>query len=355
MTWGAVAVGGGVVLGGVLSGNAAKGAADTSAGASRYAADLQNQQYLQGRQDLAPYRQVAVGEEIYGNPDNPDEVTGYTGGALNTLADYGRSRVNPGDYIPPSDIPQYQRSVIDVDPNINAPVEGYNSLLDLNSDPSYQFRKAEQERAINRNMGAMGKIASGNRLDEIMKRSGEMASQEYAAAYGRNQKDYNLNADAEDRRYGRDTDQYTRQYNQDIDQYGRDLTAYNADKSRENALYGRGVDDYGRAYGAEGDWLNRESSLADIGQTAVNSGNALGANAASNAGNAIIAAGNAGAAGRLGTAGAYSTTINQLSQLAGDYLNQPQSYNYDGYGGTGSGGLDVGFNPSASGWDWGTA
>lgn len=69
---------------------------------------------------------------------------------------------------------------------------GENALASMSSgdlgqfgDPSYDFRLAEQERALNRNMAGMGKFQSGARLDEIMRRSGEMASQEYGNSFNR--------------------------------------------------------------------------------------------------------------------------------------------------------------------------
>ncbi len=349
----AIAGVGGSLASSYLGYKGTKDAARSSANASRYAADLQNDQYLQGRQDLSPYREVAVGKEQWGTTPEyqravdewrmrgstgaaPVEadfqgITGYEGGALNTLSDYGRSQVDPNSFIPQSNIPQYQGSQIGVDPNVNSNVSGYDPNFDLSNNPAYNFRQNEQERSINRNMAAMGKITSGNRLNEIMQRSGEMASQEFENADRRNARDFGLNRGVEDSRYNRGVDQYGRAYSQDKDQYGRDLTSYNADLSRENSLYGRGVDDYGRAYGQETDYLNRQASLADIGQTATNSSNALGANSAAKRGDYIQAAGDATGAGYVGGAKAIGEGINQLSQAAGNYFNNNQPGYADGW------------------------
>jgi len=281
-----------------LGSGAATDAANISAGASRYDANLTDQQYQQNRQDLSPYRDVATGEPIY---DTQGNITGYTGGALNQLADYGRSQVNQGDYIPASNIPNY-------DPNI-----------DLSKDPSYQFRLNEQNRQINRNMAGMGKLTSGNRLEEIMARSGQMASQEYAAADARNARDYGIN------------------------------------RGNETTIYNRGVGDYSRAYGAEGDYLNRLASLSNIGQTATTNTGRFGANAAASQGNSIVDAANAQAAGTIGAANAVQSGIGDITSLATQYygnqyspsfnLNAPQggslSTTSGGYGGTGMGVWDV--------------
>ena len=102
------ALAGGSILSGVLGANAAKKGARASADASRYAADLQYKQYKQGREDMAPWRKAGAN-------------------ALSDYYGYGRSNVDPNSYIPGSNITEYQRSQIDVDPNINAPVSDYNS------------------------------------------------------------------------------------------------------------------------------------------------------------------------------------------------------------------------------------
>lgn len=423
---------GGAILGGAyLGAEASKDAASQSAGASDRSAQLQNEQYLQSRQDLSPYREAAVGEEIWNYDQDAfdrdlaaweqvqsgtlpggalpaaliqqlrtspkptlenykTDVSGYTGGALNTLADYGPSRVSEGDYIPASDIPEYQRSVIGDLPAIDQRVSdfGYSgdipqfnvqgdipefdsTQFDIYKDPSYEWRKEEMLRGLDRTAGATGKVTSGNRLEAIMDRTGEMASQEYGAArdrmvqdygirreneatqygrdvygygegrkreadiYGRAAGEYGLTRGAEDARYGRGVDEYGRTYGRDVDQYGRDLTAYNAATSREGQLYGRGVDAYGRAYGAEGDYLNRLAALSNIGQTATNTGVNAGASAARTGGAAITAAGQTRAAGTLGQTAAYTGAIGDLTSLyAMNQYGQPppiQNY-YNNYG-----------------------
>lgn len=386
---------------GYLGAKGAESAATTASDAQSRAAQLEYEQYLQGRQDLTPYRDVAVGQETYGDgfrtaedaylAANPDVLSSgmdarqhyeaygkkegrewfepqYSGGALNQLSDYGPSRVLEGDYIPESDIPIYQRS------DINQPISdfGYSGEIpqfsvqgdipafdstqfDIYKDPSYDWRVAEQERGINRNMAGMGKVTSGNRLEEIMKRSGEMASQEYKDAYGRMLTDYGIRRENEATQYGRDvygygegrkreTDIYGRaigeygltrgaedaRYGRAVDQYGRDLTAYNADVARENRLYGRGVDAYGRAYGSEGDYLNRLAALSNVGQTAVNTGVSAGSTSAANQGTAIMAAGQWQAAGELGKYNAYGGAVGDLASIyaMSKYGQPPPIQNY---------------------------
>jgi hypothetical protein len=237
---------GGAVLGSVIGAKGAEGAAETQAGASRYAADIGQQQYEQTREDLMPWQRA--GES-----------------ALAQYSGYGRSQVDPSQYIPQSAIPQY-------DPTV-----------DLTQDPSYQWRQAEQERMINRNMAGMGKVTSGNRLEEIMRRSGEMASQEYGAARARGIEDYTI---------------------------GRGIEA---------EQYGRGIDEYGRAYGEESDYLNRLAALSKVGQTTATGMGQFGAASAAQQGAAAQQAAAAQAAGQIGTASAWQGAIGDISSIAGRY------------------------------------
>lgn len=244
---------GGAVLGSAYIGSKASGdAAQSSADAAGVSARLQNEQYQQTREDLTPYRDAA-------------------NAALPQLTNYGPSKVSEGDYIPASNIPEFNPD-----------------QFDLYKDPSYDWRVSEQERAINRNMAGMGQVTSGNRLEEIMARSGQMASQEYGAARGRWVGDYNIN------------------------------------RANEATGYARGVDAYGRAYGQEGDYLNRLAALSNIGQTATQAGGQFGATAAANAGNAAIAAGQAQAAGQIGQANAITGAVGDLTSLyAMNQYSQP--------------------------------
>lgn len=336
--WTAVAVGGASIAGNVIGANAAGDAADTAAGASRYAADLGDQQYTQTRDDLQPYREVATGtlstyEDLIkrrqaivdayrtqesgqlaaaGLGDLTDEQiierlsTGDLGaqstndrwagrmlelqemnreidalgdpalltrGALNELDTYGRSRVDQG--------------------MIKSNIPIYDNNFDITKDPSYLFRKSEQDSAINANMGAAGKVVSGNRLNEIMTRSGELASQEYRAADARNVRDYGI------------------------------------DQGNEASTYGRSVDAYGRAYGEEADYLNRRANLANVGQTATTANANFGAANAANAGNAAIAAGNATAAGQIGAASAIQGGIGDLTSLYTNYRQPSITTDYN--------------------------
>ncbi len=338
MTWGAVAVGGATLVAGYMGSQAAGDAATIGADASMYAADLQDAQFQQTYGDLAPYREA-----------------GY--GALDVLTGYGESQVDPSQYIPSTSIPQYQPSMVGDMPAIQSDIPQFDvtgaipefdsTQFDIYKDPSYDWRKEEMLRGLDRTAGATGKITSGNRLEEIMARSGEMASQEYGAARSRMVQDYDIRRQNEQSQYGRDVygyergygaeaaqygrgvDEYGRAYARDVDQYGRDLTAYNALTAQEAGTYGRGVDAYGRAYGQETDYLNRQSSLAGTGQAAVGTGAQAGSQAAYYGGQAVQAAGTTQAAGTLGQTAAWTNVLGDAVSAYG----ASQAPTYGGYGG----------------------
>lgn len=471
--WVAGAVAVGTLGAGYLGAQAAGEAASTSAAAADRAAALSAAQYQQSRQDLAPYRDVATGRatgstfneqayntaldrynqslteikgtfggdqasesaaiEALGNAPSRQDFTStdYEGGTLNQLAEYGRSQVSPGDYIPASDVPQLgdylgnlpqirsdipEFNVSGLPPewnmrgdipefDIQREQPAYDPNFDMSQDPGVRFRQQEQAREIDRGMAGMGKTFSGNRLEELMSRSGDLASQEYGAAEARNIRNYELERQAEQEGYGRELTAYDAQrqreatgygrersifdvgyqregdvysrgltaydaarqneaqrYGRDVDAYGREYglatDRYNAATGREGLLYGRGVGDYSRAYGQEGDYLNRLASLSNIGQTATGTTAALGANAAANQGAYIQGAGNTAAAAQMGGASAWQSAMGDLTSLGTQYaMNRPQPYapNYNlnvpqggafgfnpgGYGGTGMGSWDA--------------
>ena len=120
------------------SSSAAEDAANKQAGAARSAAELQNQQYLQTRSDLAPWR--AAGET-----------------ALN--------RLSPGMQ-PGGEFDKFQMS-----PLIN--------------DPSYQFRLQEGRNQLLASGAAAGNYGSGNMGVALEKYGQNLASQEYQNEYAR--------------------------------------------------------------------------------------------------------------------------------------------------------------------------
>lgn len=120
----------------LLGSNAASNAADTQAAASDRAAQLQNDQFQQTRQDQMPWLQA--GQRALGK--------------LETASDYT-----------PFGMDQFQ------------------------ADPGYAFRLKEGQKALDSQAAARGGLISGNALRAAVGYGQEMGSQEYQNAFNRYQ------------------------------------------------------------------------------------------------------------------------------------------------------------------------
>jgi hypothetical protein len=133
----ALAIGGSALLGA----SASKSAASTQAAAADRAAELQNQQFQQTREDLAPYR-----------------AAGQT--ALNALTPLATN---------------YQKFGMD----------------QFQQDPGYAFRLSEGQKALDRQAAARGGLISGGALKAAQRYGQDMGSQEYMNAFNRYQTERN--------------------------------------------------------------------------------------------------------------------------------------------------------------------
>lgn len=129
-------VAGAVVVSSAIGSSAAKGAAKTQAAAADRAAELQNEQFQQTRQDQMPW--LRAGEQ-----------------ALNKL-------------IPMTD---YQKF----------------GMSQFQQDPGYAFRLSEGQKALDRSAAARGGLISGAALKAAGRYGQDMASQEYQNAFNRYQ------------------------------------------------------------------------------------------------------------------------------------------------------------------------
>jgi hypothetical protein len=129
-------VAGAVVVSSAIGANASGKAASTQSAAADRAAELQQQQYEQTRQDYAPWR--AAGEQ-----------------ALNKL-------------IPLSDYTKF-------------------GMDQFQQDPGYAFRLSEGQKALDRSAAARGGLISGGALKAATRFGQDMGSQEYQNAFNRYQ------------------------------------------------------------------------------------------------------------------------------------------------------------------------
>ena len=252
------------------------------------------------------------------------------------------------------------------------------SGADLANDPGVKFRMDQAADTINRKAGAAGKRISGNRVNDLLTYSQDLASQEFGNAFnralttsevnqGRNLTDYNISrgeeADQYGRtvqqnqltnaneavQYGRGMDQYNVAAQNDLNAYNRGLTKYGIDQTNEQQQYERqqrayaqdvqavmqqyGID-YQQAvdiYKAQQGNLDRQAQLANLGINTTNTlNNALLAKTQGETGN-ILNIGEAKAAGQLGSANAIRQTVGQIAAGVGAY----------GAGGAGAEGLST--------------
>ena len=149
-------VAGAVVVSSAIGSSAAKGAAKTQAAAADRAAELQNEQFQQTRQDYAPYREA-----------------GY-----NALAELQRTAGNvPGAF--------------------------KFGAGDYQADPGYAFRLSEGQKALDRQAAARGGLISGGALKAAQRYGQEMGSQEFQNAYNRAFTGYGTEVARENQLYNR--------------------------------------------------------------------------------------------------------------------------------------------------------
>ena len=149
-------VAGAVVGSALIGGSAAKSAASTQSAAADRAAELQNQQFQQTREDYAPYREAG-----YNALAQLQKTAGNVPGAF---------KFGAGDY---------------------------------QADPGYAFRLSEGQKALDRQAAARGGLISGGALKAAQRYGQEMGSQEFGNAYNRALTSYNTDVSSENQLYNR--------------------------------------------------------------------------------------------------------------------------------------------------------
>jgi hypothetical protein len=182
--------------------------------------------------------------------------------------------------------------------------------MDYQTDPGYEFRLAEGQKALDRQAAARGGLISGGALKAASRYGQEMGSQEFQNAY-------------------------QRAMAQEATNYNRALTGYNTDVARADTGYNRlaamagvgqtATDKMGAAgqsmvagIGSAGQ--NMTAGLTNASSNLTSGVNTALGNYGTNASNAYMGAANARASGYVGAA-------NAINQGLGTYLNYTQSQN----------------------------
>jgi hypothetical protein len=182
---------GGAVGSALIGGSAAKKAAKTQSKAADRAAQLQQSQFEQTRQDQMPFLQSGVGavnrlNELLGlesqpayqttNAPPPRPSSGFLANAMfDRQFDQLGNRQNamPMARAPRgADFGKYARDF---------------GMQDFEADPGYAFRLAEGQKALDRQAAARGGLISGGALRAATRYGQEMGSQEYTNAFNRYQ------------------------------------------------------------------------------------------------------------------------------------------------------------------------
>lgn len=301
----------GSLVAGSMGKDGAEASAESSERAAKYAADIQNKQYEQTREDFAPWRYVGAnalnwmsrgltGEAIPGQmptvggtpapataapattaPATQQQPMIWQPGQMTGTGDGGYQE--PGQWVPN---PAYSATpatpattpVANQFADSGSVTGNRNAFMDMfKTSPDYQFRMSEGTKALDRSAAARGMVRSG-------------AQQKAVTEYGQN-----------------------------------------------------------LASGEYGNFYNRLASLAGIGQSATGSTASAGSAAAANSGNAILqggmAAGQARASGYNAMASGVGSGVNNAMfgiLQAGQRGGFGGGYSYPGMystGGTGTGGL----------------
>lgn len=302
---------------GKTAAKSAEKAGQMQSDSAKYAADLQNQQYQQTRQDMQPWMQA--GQRALGGLENfvfggsPVAYSGNQGLPQQTMPSTQPTAItNQTQALPKSWLDNnntIKRSVIGLGgkstassaaPNTPSPAStgpmgkaptgapmqfsdamgqnmqrqynsgAYTNGLDAQSfyqDPSYQWRKQQGMDNIQAQAAAGGGLFSGATLKALNDYNSNLASQEYGNAWQRNM-----------------TESQNR-FNVDSNLRSQDYNIFNSERSRQ---------------------YNEMANLAGVGQTAATNLAGLGANNAANMGEMAMAGANARANGL--TTGAFGKT-----------------------------------------------
>jgi len=307
-----------VALGGAaLSADTSARAAQQSAAGQRRATAYGREQFDITQEQLEPYREIGLsGLESY--EEMLGEYEDREGGIRSDVL---------GAYQSGVDIPEFQgREVGDYEDRIQKGVPEDFAYDDFMNDPGRLAAIEGGQEAVRSRMGD----APLEGMDEL---SSNLASRQYAPAYGRAREDYGIGAEQAQTSYLRGVDEYGRLSSRDTELYGRERQDYADAISREQELESRAYRDYGtrtaqqeeqyqsdlEGYGRDYiDVMNQYANLSGIGQTTTTGLGQLRQSYADRASQNISAAGRAQAAGMLGAGQAVGSAVGSLGSYYRD-------------------------------------
>jgi hypothetical protein len=322
MSWGLVAVAAGTVIAGGVSANASRRAGNAAARGADAATGESARQYDETRRDLAPYRNIGVGAlNLLGQP------YGLSTGGQNGSGSGGnwddRNLFGDAGGVPMVDSERYA----------NDPAYRYAWDKTLETEkatrPGWRGQETYWARATN---------ADWTRLNETMARNlGDYRQQNPQPQQGQQGQP---GAPGDFSNFIKSPDY----------EFRRSEGARGTERSaaaRGGAFSGnalRALTEFNSNLASTeyGNYFNRLSSLAGIGQSATNTTAAYGAQHAANAGRNALAAGDARASGIIGQGNAIGQGVSDLAGAYGYYSNRqkPPTNQWGGY---------TGYNPYTDG------
>ena len=173
---------------------------------------------------------------------------------------------------------------------------------DWSTDPGYDFRLREGQKALERSAAAKGTLLNGGTLKSLNDYSQNVASAEYGNIYNRKYGEYTDT-------YNRSKADYTTGYNKALGEY---QTAFNVFGNNQNNMYNRlaGLSGLGQS-------SSNQLASTGLGYSQLNAQNS--STYANNYGNLLTQGANAQAAGVIGSQNAQTNYANQLMNLASSY------------------------------------
>tara|TARA_R110000868_G_scaffold296905_1_gene557279 strand:- start:1709 stop:2716 length:1008 start_codon:yes stop_codon:yes gene_type:complete len=314
MPWGAAAIAGSAIIGGMASRSAANTQAASTDRATQVASEtadkqteLQREQFNKQLELNEPFRQAGL--------------TGQNMLLAQLQGPYGSAKFGgvPG-YDPASAMRDFG-GVAGYDP---ASAMRNFGAGDFQADPGYAFRLSEGMKALDRTAASRGGLLSGATLKGAQRYGSDLASQEYGNAYNR----FQANRATQSQ------------------EYQNAFNRYQAERAAKEQGFGNA---FNRFQAERSNTLAPLQSLAGVGQSATQQAQQASQNFATGAANTLANYGNAAASNAIGAGNArasgYMGAANALGSSVGQGLNFYQNQNYldrrfPSTGGVGGGGTN---------------
>ena len=210
---------------------------------------------------------LPAGSDTPGSILNQPSGAGRIPGSTNYPLPGGKTSFSHPDFTPaPFDYPEWAAPE-ETAGNFVAPswdageAPGYTPFVGPTSetfttDPGYEFRAREMQRAIENAASARGLLATGGTLQDLMTARGSLASQEFGNIHNRQFQTHQANEAAK-------LNAYRTKFGAESEEYKRAVSDYNIKRATDQDRFGRTLTSYLTGYGRKADDWNREKDIYD--------------------------------------------------------------------------------------------